>query len=102
MKMDIESQEYSVLPDIITSGALCTTVDFAFGELHKWENVTLRSNVTVSMEAAVDAGRKFLFTLKNAANCKTVFKELDDESYLRDREPLPSPPMKASKLITHK
>ena len=91
MKMDIESHEYYVLPDIITSGALCQTVDFIFGEFHKWNNIQLRkSNKTVSGGDAVTTGRQFLTSIQNAANCKTTWKELDDESYLNDGIPYPT------------
>ena len=34
LKMDIEGLEYVVLPDLVTSGSLCQTVDFCFGDLH--------------------------------------------------------------------
>lgn len=33
LKMDVEGMEYIILPDLVTSGALCQTVDFCFGEV---------------------------------------------------------------------
>lgn len=39
MKMDIEGMEYAVLPDLMFSGVLCKTVDYLFGEFHKWTPV---------------------------------------------------------------
>eukprot|EP00956_Cyclotella_meneghiniana_P045247 scaffold360513_cov79-Cyclotella_meneghiniana.AAC.1 len=38
MKLDIEGLEFKVFPDLITSGALCDTVHFVFGEFHSSVN----------------------------------------------------------------
>lgn len=37
MKLDIESSEFAVLPDILFHGLLCNTINFIFGELHAWD-----------------------------------------------------------------
>ena len=34
MKLDVETMEYVLLPDLLLSGALCNTVDKVFGEVH--------------------------------------------------------------------
>ena len=33
LKIDVEGMEFVILPDLVTSGALCQTVDFCFGEV---------------------------------------------------------------------
>jgi Methyltransferase FkbM domain len=75
MKMDIEGAEYEVLPDLITSGALCGSVDFWFGEFHRFEKELVNS---------------YYNPLKKSKHCRTKFQEIDDEAYLRDGVSLPN------------
>ncbi|KAL7530283.1 hypothetical protein ACHAWF_003319, partial [Thalassiosira exigua] len=35
-KLDVESHEYAVLPNVLFTDALCWNVDFLFSELHGW------------------------------------------------------------------
>jgi len=96
MKMDIEGSEYVVLPDMITSGAMCE-LDFVFGELHpKFAPITFPETEdgakTVRLrdrDEATEYGKSLLSVINNARNCKTTFKILDDETYLHDGMPLP-------------
>jgi Methyltransferase FkbM domain len=97
MKMDVESMEFFIVPDMIASGALCTTVDYFFGEVHTYEKffpLTLRSNETfpVGGTPSLDAFHRFLYAMTNAGNCKTEeFFPQDDESYFFDGIPWPVP-----------
>jgi FkbM family methyltransferase len=97
MKMDVEGMEYFIVPDMIASGALCTTVDYIFGEVHylpQFFPLTLRSNKTLSdgWQSALDTFDHFLSAMDNAGNCRTQkFHPEDDESYLHDGLPLPVP-----------
>jgi Methyltransferase FkbM domain len=79
MKMDIEGAEYSVLPDLMTSGALCKSVDFLFGEFHYFHHShpPLHQGIHNVLEASY--------------KCKTRIVDLDSEAYLLDGMPLPSP-----------
>jgi hypothetical protein len=87
MKMDIEGAEWTVLPDMITSGALCDSVDFLFGEFHNnFNNWTLYNGFYVPLKAGIHN------ILEASSHCKTKFEELDDEVYLNDGMPLPTPP----------
>jgi Methyltransferase FkbM domain len=87
MKMDIEGAEWTVLPDMITSGALCDSVDYLFGEFHNffWNNATAWEDFYVPLRQGIHN------ILQSSTNCKTKFEELDDEVYLNDGMPLPEP-----------
>jgi hypothetical protein len=98
MKMDTEGMEYVTLPDLLASGALCTTVDFCFGEFHG-QDAFFPMNRTETHgglylkdgKEALEFGSQLIRTMNSAQNCKTNYSTFDDESYLRDRIPLPSP-----------
>lgn len=98
MKLDIENSEFSVLPDLIFSGALCSAVDYVFGEFH-----TQQKFPAVRIESDPDTGRgglnlstsqakrtfvdQLLLALHSlrGSDCKTQrFDEEDDETYWRD------------------
>jgi Methyltransferase FkbM domain len=92
MKMDIEA-----MPDLIASGALCTTVDYFFGEVHGYKQffpLTLRNNQTITQgrQHARQIFYQLLSAMDNAVNCRTQkFGSQDDEAYLFDGIPLPVP-----------
>jgi len=113
MKMDIEGMELIVLPDLISSGILCQTVDYVFMELHWWP-LTLEapttSTATVTTSSGLRGGlhlpegkmsRDFAkhliqaFHAPRSGECKTTKIDLqDDESYLHDGIPFPEAPPK--------
>ena len=109
MKMDIEGMELIVLPDLITSGVLCQTVDYLFMELHWWSLVLPPPPTSpVSSGAAGLQGGLYLteggvasrdyakhliqaFHAPRSGECRTEKIELlDDESYLHDGVPFPT------------
>jgi hypothetical protein len=98
MKMDIEGMEYVTLPNLITSGALCTTVDFSFGEFHEHSHIFPMNytekhgglyveNATQGLELSAQMVR----VLHLAQNCKTEYSSLDDECYLTNGKSFPKP-----------
>jgi FkbM family methyltransferase len=94
MKMDVEGMEYLLLPDLIVSGALCQTVDYAFGEMHQWMNIKYshaRGGLTLNETQQKQDFSDHLFQIFHAArHCRTTrFDLLDDEAYLHDGIPLP-------------
>jgi hypothetical protein len=80
MKIDIEGSEYDVLPDLLSSGALCNNIDFVFGEFHNDIHGRWRKR---------DFESAFFIMLDSARQCNTTFEKIDDESYLLDGLPLP-------------
>lgn len=98
MKMDIESQEYAVLPDLMFSGSLCKTVNTIFGEFHPWaikydqDQSTGRGGLTIAKGEGPKKIADFVAFFHSFRYCEmnTRFIELDDESYLHDGVPLPS------------
>ena len=78
MKFDIEGGEYNVLMDLLFSGTFCQTIDYAFGESHRWiDQESLREVVKA-------------FHKGKHETCKTKkidFK--DSEVYYMDGMPLP-------------
>mmetsp|Transcript_4518 Transcript_4518/g.8398 ORF Transcript_4518/g.8398 Transcript_4518/m.8398 type:complete len:352 (+) Transcript_4518:660-1715(+) len=96
MKMDIESLEFKVLPDIWFTGVLCNTIDYIFGELHDHPIDYEQDKITGKGDLHLGRGEsyKFLSTVMKCFNsfkgCKTRIEELDDESYLDDGMPFPN------------
>jgi hypothetical protein len=88
-----------MLPDLILSGSLCS-LDMIFGEFHPafaplnfpGHRVPLQS--TKQAKNFEDA---LLTAISASRNCKTRFIVGDDEAYLHDGMPLPSPPNDDSK-----
>ena len=108
MKMDIEGFEYVVLPDMIHTGALCD-IDFVFGEFHPHFapiqqfrktafNIPNDSNTTekdhrISLDTFKEARmyqKQLEQVMKASRNCDVRWINGDDESYLRDGQPLPT------------
>jgi Methyltransferase FkbM domain len=93
MKLDIETLEYIVLPDLMLSGALCTVVDAVYGEVHyQFFPLDFKEN-GLHFDKAVDAKKYFLDQLqmlKVSRNCRATWSIDDDESYSYDGQPLPN------------
>lgn len=97
-KLDVESYEYAVLPDLLFTGSLCRNVNFMFAELHDWKGpVDYEASQTngrgglhmASMKEAKEKMRGAIEYLHSVKDCRTTFSELDDEAYARDGVPLP-------------
>jgi len=114
-KMDIEGFEYVVLPDMIHERAICDFA-FAFGEFHPKfvpmqqfngrDAVAAASNNNTNSSAdpkalplhrvslksvaeAVQYQRTLTQIIEASRHCSTRWMNVDDESYLRDGQPLP-------------
>lgn len=83
MKMDIEGSEYDVLPDLMATGSLCSTIDLIFGERHPQMGKG-KQGWTNHLEPVLNI-------LPNVPDCKFKgFLDIDDESYLLDGIEFPS------------
>jgi len=96
MKMDVEGMEFIVLPDLLLSGALCSTIDYVFGEWHYPAvyypmKFTENNFVLNTPEEAKPFGESMLKMIQTVRFCKTRYETVDDESYLFDGKPLPEP-----------
>ncbi|KAL3799292.1 hypothetical protein HJC23_013017 [Cyclotella cryptica] len=95
MKMDIETQEHAVVPDLMYSGVLCQTVDFAFGEFH-YPSVRYgpgadgRGGLTLQEgQDAQNYVEQLLRAFHSVQDCVTKeFSQLTEGSYLHDDVPL--------------
>lgn len=102
MKLDIEGLEFRVFPDLLTTGALCETIDFLFGEFH-WAgnygtlypmNVTKDGKHVLDMKTAKKFADSLVELMDMTDTCKTRYSLEDDESYNIDTVELPVPPEK--------
>lgn len=83
MKMDIEGSEFDVLPDLMGTGSLCSTIDLIFGEWHLYMGKEKQELIT-HLEPVLNI-------LTNVPDCKFKgFLNIDDEAYLRDGIEFPS------------
>jgi hypothetical protein len=96
MKLDIEGSEWTVLTDLMDSGALCA-VDSVFVEYHDadFERIgaqagSLRRAALVTMRDAVRSLRTTISAALGAeGSCPTRVVDLDDETFMRDPAPWP-------------
>jgi hypothetical protein len=107
MKMDIETSEFLVLPDLLTSGVLCRDVDALIGEFH---TASHSGDYPISfprrgggggeedgggawtLDTPADADRlkdEMIGLVRRNPNCKTEIVIGDDETYERDGMPWP-------------
>lgn len=96
MKLDVEGMEIIMLPDLLFSGSLCQTVDYVFGEFHRFgipvepNEVTGHGGINVDFEEYMNVMLASFHSLRNDdCKCKKIDVH-DDESYLLDGIPLPS------------
>lgn len=114
MKMDVESAEYAVLPDLAYTGVACVSlfyhvhfqrktltllnsprasqelVDFIFGEFHGVDVKYEDTGLELSHEVSRDKLRATVEFLNSVRECKTTLVEEDDEAYLHDGVPFPT------------
>lgn len=104
MKFDVEGVEYSMMPDLMFSGVLCDTVDYAFGENHFASKYlvefppnpeTGKGGMNPNIHVGEEADRYWkdlLYAFGSLRNddCKTTVVRLDDETYHMDGMPLPA------------
>lgn len=95
MKMDVEGMEFRVLPDLLYSGVYCRDLDYVFGEIHKskkWYPMKLPQDIAFeTREEGIAYMQSFVDAIKVNPSCKVPFVEKDDEAYLLDGIPLPTP-----------
>lgn len=89
MKLDVEGEEYALLPALVTSGALCD-LSMAYIELHP-PTMKTPDGMLAGMNAT-DVEDVFAKMRRANPRCNVNYSHLDDESYLHaDTEvPLPS------------
>lgn len=96
MKLDIEGSEWTVLTDLMESGALCA-VDSVFVEYHDADFDRIGAEAAPLRRAALRTMRdtvRSLHTTVSAAlgadsSCPTRVVKLDDETFVRDPAPWP-------------
>mmetsp|Transcript_13365 Transcript_13365/g.19682 ORF Transcript_13365/g.19682 Transcript_13365/m.19682 type:complete len:314 (-) Transcript_13365:75-1016(-) len=96
MKMDIEAQEYLVLPKLMLSNVMCQTIDHTFMEEHSsfFQFTQDPSLLSLGLKNIAEA-RQFWDSITKAFGiyktstpaCKSVVELLDDESYVNDGIP---------------
>ena len=103
MKLDIEGDEWSLVPTLMASGALCTLghvyIEYHGADFDRMAHGNVRGVARAGFQvmggALEDVRRKLNATLVadgrlHKAKCGTVLVSLDDETYLHDRRPWPS------------
>ncbi|CAL6339249.1 unnamed protein product [Bathycoccus prasinos] len=85
MKVDVEGYEYELLPSLLLSGALCD-VDFIFIE---WHDQHLKNSKGAQRYSEIRKAVEVIIQNEKRLKCKTVLKELDDETYVKDGVPIP-------------
>jgi len=94
VKLDIEGSEYVVLPDLISSGALCE-LDYVFGEFHPYStpNAFPDSGVDLSTRQKTNTFKNAILSVISGLHrtCKVRYEDRDDETYLHNGIPLPTP-----------
>lgn len=100
MKLDVEGLEYRIFPDLLTTGALCETVNLVMGEFHyspAYKNffpMNLTSdgkNVLETWLYALPIAGFFTRLVEISENCITRISLQDDESYVSDPIEYPAP-----------
>ena len=100
MKLDIEELEFTVFPDLLTTGVLCNHIDFLMGAFHhspanhNYDPINLTSNrkhVLDHRREGEALAREMLRLVDITDSCKTQVSLEDDESYLTDPHGYPKP-----------
>ena len=91
VKMDVEGQEFKILPRLMEDGALCNSVDALSVEFHPWQARYAPIEAEHVRLASSHDAKSFVRALKANVtalgdHCRThKLLEIDDEHYLRDR-----------------
>jgi FkbM family methyltransferase len=89
LKMDIEGSEYNVLPHLLEMGLFCSQkISYMYLEFHKWATV---NGQKLNMNT-------FRQSLSSQTCSPTIIVDIDDETYLHDGVPLPTPVVKSNVL----
>ena len=100
MKLDIEGLEFTVFPDLLTTGVLCNHIDFLMGEFHhspgnhNYYPINLTSDgkhILHHRKEGEVLAREMLRLIDITEHCKTKISLEDDESYLTDPHEYPKP-----------
>lgn len=88
MKLDVEGEEYAILPSIITNGALCD-LSMIYMEVHPPH---MKSKAGKAVQVDIPEMER-VFHAMRAANhrCNVTYTHLDDESYLHADTQVPLP-----------
>lgn len=92
MKVDIEGQEFVVVPKLMFSNVLCRTVDYVFTEDHpglfQFTRDPTLTNLGIQNEDDAQVYWNNLIsafnTYKQSSRCRTTIEMLDDETYHTD------------------
>ena len=89
MKIDVEGEEYALLPALITSGGLCE-MEMVYIELHKKSFRTEAGKAVGMLLPAIEKN----FQKMRVANprCTVNYTHVDDETYLHADVEVPLPP----------
>jgi hypothetical protein len=89
MKIDIEGEEYAMLPALITSGGLCE-MDMVYIETHPRSFATETGKVVGLKIPAIE--KSFEQMRRANPRCSVQYMHLDDETYLYADTQVPLPP----------
>lgn len=78
MKLDVEGEEYSLVPGLMVNGGLCD-VSIVFMELHPF---AVRNNTGVPNMTMADMEAAFSKLRVASPGCRVNISHLDDETYL--------------------
>lgn len=88
MKMDVEGEEYALLPGLITSGALCD-LSMIYLETHKLD---FRTEQGRAVNLTIPAMEEVFVKMRRAnPRCLVDYSHLDDETYLHADAEVPLP-----------
>jgi len=93
LKLDIEGMEVGLIPHMLTRGVLCK-IDFLFGDVHSrydFGPYYLKNGIVLKGDEAqawVDSINRIL----QADDCPATMQAIDDETYVHDGQPWPTPP----------
>jgi len=98
VKMDIESSEFAVVPQVMMTGSLCRVVNYISVEWHeRFAPIRYHPNQHLALQThhqAHHAKSLLKATMADggyAGGCLTSMVEIDDETYIHDGVPLPVP-----------
>jgi hypothetical protein len=86
LKLDVEGEEYALLPSLIISGALCD-LSMAYVETHE---LKFRSDAGTAVNMTINEIEDVFKRMRRAhAACEVNYTHLDDETYLHADKEIP-------------